>query len=281
MARSRRRLAISSVIPLLGGLLLAGCGGSSGSSTGNQQAVTVPSTSMSANSPTRTTASNPASGDSSVQTAAVVTTSDSAGNKASLTISLGKIQPANQITDSLVQTCSSNIASLGSSLDRSLAIPISLSIKVTSSLPTTLGVSLVDQYLAVPAAPVSKVVSTPIFFAEGYSDGPQCASPSMNPTTAGQITWNNSPAGAPQTWRGYIIQANAITPNDPTGSASDLHKLLIDPVVSVGQSTINDGIHYDTANSPFEMLCQSFGGDNQPLVAIDPTAVTSKGCSPA
>ncbi|HJQ00846.1 MAG TPA: hypothetical protein VJ851_04540 [Jatrophihabitans sp.] len=216
-----------------------------------------------------------------MQTAAVLDAADSAGNKAKLTIGLGKIQPANQITDSLVQTCSSAIAGLGSSLDRSLAVAITVRIQVTSSLPTTLAVSLVDQYLAVADGPAEKVVSTPIFFAEGYSSGPQCASPSMDPTTAGQISWNNSPAGVQQAWHGYIIQANAITPNDPTGAASDLHKLLINPVVSVGQSTMNDSIHYDTANSPFEMLCQTFGGNNQPLVAIDPSAIVFKGCSPA
>jgi hypothetical protein len=221
---------------------------------------------------------------SPMQTAGTYTASDSSGNTARMVISLGTIQPANQITDNLMQACSSDITQIGSSLDRSLAVPITVSIQLTSSLSNTLGVSLVDQYLAVAGGPPEKVISTPIFFAEGYSDGSQCASPSMDPTTAGQITWNNAAAGIPHTWRGYLIRADAITPNDPTGAASDLHRLLVNPTVSLSETTPAANLNYITANSPFEVYCKyavASLGNGRPLLAIDPSAVLNYGCSPA
>jgi hypothetical protein len=163
-------------------------------------------------------------------------------------------------------------------------VPITVSIQLTSSLASTIGVSLVDQYLAVAGGPPEKVISTPIFFAGGYSSGPQCDSPARTPPQPGRSPGANAAAGIQHTWQGYLIQADAITPNDPNGAASDMHRLLLNPTVNLSETTPSANLNYVTANSPFEVLCQyavASLGNGRPLLAIDPSRVLNYGCSPA
>jgi hypothetical protein len=216
---------------------------------------------------------------SPVQTAATFTASDDSGNTASMVISLGTIQPASQITDPVVQACAADISQLSSSLDHTMAVPVAIRIQLTSSLSSDIVVNLVNQYLAVKGdSPEAASNEEPFLLAEGYAAGPACAIPDA---INGRIQWQNAPPGAPQTWHGYILQANAITPNDPTGAASAIHRLLLDPMVTLGASLAK--VNYLPASSPFEVLCQypMGGGGGRPLLAIVPSWVLNYGCSPA
>jgi hypothetical protein len=180
---------------------------------------------------------------------------DKAGNAATFTVSLGTIQPANQITDPVIQACTDNIANLGSGLDRSLAIPISLHMQVTSSLPTTVSIRLGSDYLAEIGGQPDTALANPIFFAKNYTEGPQCGSLLQDADEAASVAWKDATPTGQYTWHGYILQANALTPSDPTGATSDLHKLLIDPEVFL-TDPISLNLTYNPANSPFEVTCQ-------------------------
>lgn len=216
---------------------------------------------------------------SPVQPAGTLTASDGSGNTARLMISLGTIQPASQITDPVIQACADNISQLSSSLDHTMAVPVAIQIQLTSTLSSDIAVNLVNQYLAVKGdAPEPAANEEPFLLAEGYAAGPECAIPDA---INGRIQWQNAPPGVPQTWHGYILQANAITPNDPTGAASAIHRLLLDPMITLGASLAK--VNYLPASSPFEMLCQypMGGGSGRPLLALSPSWVLNYGCSPA
>jgi hypothetical protein len=167
-------------------------------------------------------------------------------------ISLGTIQPASQITDPVIQACANDISQLSSNLDHTMAVPIAIRIQLTSTLSSAIVVNLVNQYLAVKGdAPEPASNEEPFLLAEGYAAGPGCAIPDA---INGRIQWQNAAPGVPQTWHGYILEPNAITPNDPTGAASAIHRLLLDPMVTLGASLAK--VSYLPASSPFEMLCQ-------------------------
>ncbi|MBV9821446.1 MAG: hypothetical protein JO144_04320, partial [Actinobacteria bacterium] len=117
-----------------------------------------------------------------------------------------------------------------------------------------------------------------ILLAKAYSTGPECADPDAN----ARVNWHNASPGVPYTWHGYILEPNAITPNDPTGAASDLPRLLLDPLVFLSAGSFPT-INYDKASSPSEVLCQypMGGGSGRPLLAIDPSTALNYGCSSA
>lgn len=95
---------------------------------------------------------------------------------------------------------------------------------------------------------------------------------------AGVITWKNVSPGSSNTWQGDLIDANAITPNDPTGAHSDLRSLLLDPIVSLGGPQAAD-ISYHNAQSANEVSCPSdFGQAPAPYIAFDSTTVVKLKC---
>jgi hypothetical protein len=216
---------------------------------------------------------------SPVQTAGTYTGSDDSGNAARMVISLGTIQPASQITDPVLQACADKVSSLSSSFDRTQAVPISIQIQLTSTLSSNLIVNLSEQYLAVHGgSPEAASNEEPFLLAAGYATGPECAIPDA---INGRIQWQNARPGVPQVWHGYILQANAMTPNDPSGAASDIHRLLLNPLVSLSAASLAN-MTFVTASSPSEVLCQypMGGGGGRPLLAIDPSWVLNYGCSP-
>jgi hypothetical protein len=217
---------------------------------------------------------------SAVQTAGTLTGSDDSGNAARLVISLGSIQPANQITDPVLQACADDLGKLGSNFDRTEAVPITIQIQLTSALSSNLIVNLAEQYLAVHGgSPEGASTEDAFLLAEGYASGPKC---NQADAVEGWIHWTNASPGVPYVWHGYILEANTMTPNDPTGSASPIHRLLLDPLVSLSAGSLAD-MTFETASSPFEVLCRypMGGGGGRPLLATDPSRVLSYGCSPA
>ena len=99
---------------------------------------------------------------------AVFTTSDQAGNAVSITIDIGQIQPADQLNDGLVDACSDDVSGVGSSMDRALAVPMSVHMQVIS-LPATITLHLADNYFATTDGPPenSSTNGAPFFFAKG------------------------------------------------------------------------------------------------------------------
>ncbi|MFL6164292.1 MAG: hypothetical protein ACJ74U_18985 [Jatrophihabitantaceae bacterium] len=196
-----------------------------------------------------------------------------------MVISLGTIQAASKISDNVIQACSSDIAQAGSSFDRTLAVPITIQLQLTSTLSSTIAVNLAKEYVAVAGgAPEPATNDKLILLAKGYASGPECDTPDGD----AQVVWQNAPAGVRQVWHGYILQPDAITPNAPTGGNSDIFRLLLDPTVSLSAGSLAD-LNYTTADSPFEVLCQYpiGGGGGRPLLAIEPSRVLNYGCSPA
>lgn len=206
------------------------------------------------------------------------TATDGQGDTVHLTVSFGAPAPASSQENGVIDTCSNALASADSSLDRSLAVPIHVSMEVTSGMATTVQLKLGDNYQAVGGGQVESAYGVRLW-AMDFSDGAQCGNSNDLVSEAANVTWANAAPNTNYIFNAWLILAGSITPSDPTGSHSSLGGLLITPHVSLGGNDAT--ITYLLQDSPNLVSCSAAdaaaGGAD--YVAVEPVGAVKLGCA--
>jgi hypothetical protein len=280
----RRRLLVAL---FAGTLLLYGCGSSSagtpsdaaasGQGAQAQDAGTSASSGQSAKAGTGS--SNRQKSDPGFVRRVSITASDQGGDRVALTIGVGKPTPADSVDNDAVKACANTIEAVGSSLQRSVAVPVSVGMKVLSSQGTDVvaGLGTISQVTSGGGVTLPPIA----LWAATYGDGgPQCTGPDQV-LTSGFVHWAADAAqpGKAEAWSAYMVFPNAISPNDPDGSETS-GRILISPTARLAG---NIGIDYKYGSSTGVVRCSA----NDPAlgtvdyVAIDPNTALANGCTGA
>jgi hypothetical protein len=200
------------------------------------------------------------------------TAQDPQGDKMVVTLAVGAPSTVAAVANRAIQTCDQTLVAAESSPSRSIAVPVTLTIKITSSLSTAVEVDLglyVVPADSQPVAPDTQLDTEPLW-AGAYSSGPTCEAAVDG---GGTVNWRNAEPNRSLSWLGWIIIPRAITPRDPTGldTVQDL-VLIIGPHFPDGPTIIP--LHYSAAKSPALVRCS---GD--PFAAVDPKRVIANGCT--
>jgi hypothetical protein len=242
--------------------LLTACSSSSPTSVISAPASGVPATASPAD------ASGPASppaGPSSP--AATGTATDGQGDKATVSITVGNPTPLTNLNQQNVNACD-DFGDISADASQTIAIPVQITVTVTSSLATSVGVDIDGTHEVTSGGDVDVNGNLPSWATES-GGGPQCDS------SGGGVTWNNLAPGQPSTWSGWLIDPEAITPDDPAGSSAK-KMIFLEPVVNMGSSDGN--FVPDLADSMNLVTCTAgvpFGA----VIAVDPQVALAAGCT--
>lgn len=250
--RGRRHAVrnVSSAIPLLA-VGLAGC-----ASSGSPSAVTT----TYSPSPTHAASSAPAARNTFAALAMTGKVDGLKGDKADVTVSIGTQVALTSIPQSELTVCDTTNPFYQA--DRAVAIPVVVTVKLTSPLATPLTMALDGTQQVTSGGATGAEENFPTFAQLGASDG-SCGT-SGNPVA---VTWNDlNGQGSSGMWEGYLIVPEAITPDDPGGSAAKT-MILLPPKFFFGVE--NADTHIDRAKSPGLVQCSG-------LMPSDAVAVSSK-----
>ncbi len=255
---------------------LAGCGSTTQPLPGVPQATSQPRPAT----PAPETASTTAASTTTAFTNTVGgTVSDEQGNRAAITVGVGSPQPQEELTDPVPTACNSLIASLGQSTSSTVAVPLHVTARLTSSLQVPLGVSLSKTYYLEPKSrevvPLSEHTYQ-VLWATSYSNtGPEC--PRTGEQEASQVMWaaEEVTPNVTKTWDAWLVLVGAITPNDPSGE--DLvNRVLIEPTTN---TTAGPAL---TPHGSGWVRCSvsAIGGSSLvSYLAVDPTTAEANGCT--
>ena len=190
---------------------------------GRLQAIATAVSSASASGSSGTQQASDSASSSGSSTAATGQASDSAGDSVNATLQVGPAVPADSLPYTPVAGCASELASQGSTLARSAAIPVTATITLTSTsaVPATLNLGahlvavesngiLAGTTVINPVNP-QLTLNSQTLWATSYSDsGPQCTGPTES-NDWGKVTWNLAP-GQAQTWDSWLVVPEVITP---------------------------------------------------------------------
>jgi hypothetical protein len=199
------------------------------------------------------------------------------GDRVHLTLSFEEPAPASDLENDVIDACSSDLAAANSSLDRSLAVAVHVSMEVTSTLATTVLLKLGDHAQAVGGGQTEPAYGVRLW-AKQYSSGPACGSSISDVKEAANIQWTDATPNTSYRWNGWLILAGSITPSDPTGSHSTLGGLLISPHVMIAGSSAT--LTYLLRDSPNLVSCSAndAAAGNFNYVAVQPDAAKKLGC---
>jgi len=201
--------------------------------------------------------------------------STEAGDEVSVKVTAGPAEPMAEVSDSLVNVCRQQISELGSSPQRTLAVPVTVTVTILSSPPPDLEVSLgevgpvegPDGYV-----PIEEVIPV---WAENFSEGPECE---IEYDSGGHVHWGigDLSPGEESTWNGYMLFTEAITPNN---SGEELGETLVfEPLVNLAGALAP--IKYEHATSPSLVHCNLSTAiyGRAPLVALNQAVALERGC---
>jgi hypothetical protein len=273
--RANRRLRVRPGRLGMAGLMalaVSGCGSSS--NPGPPPATPAAQTT----STPATTASTPSS---SSATAGSVTTTmqDSSGNAVAVTIGVGTPGPMSSSSDQTLAACDEEVTSGESTPAASIAIPITVTMQVTSSQSTNVEVNLSALSGATGggnATGASSFLQGPTLWAGDYGGDPQCNVPAVG---GGDVQWTPDVAtpGVTHIWNAWLILPGVITPNDPSG-LSEVKRLLMQAAIGLNGATPSAPTYTGGSNL---VACDGqaeFGSDSLAYVAIDPAVALASGC---
>lgn len=212
------------------------------------------------------------------------TANDQQGDEVSLSVSAGAPVTMSSVSDPVVHACDGDVESQQSTPERSIAIPLTVTMTVESSLATAVSVDL-DGFGLISQGNVddkgeSELDSFPLW-AGGYSSGATCAV--WNDLGAGVVQWTSDVArpNSPQEWSAWLVIPNVISPNDPTGTdVSD--RVVIEPGITLGEAT-EIVPNVESSQSPDTVECYSdipLIPQDAPFLAVDPSTALANGCKP-
>jgi hypothetical protein len=151
---------------------------------------------------------------------------------------------------------------------QTIAIPVQITVTVTSSLATSVGVDLDGTHEVTSGGNVEVNGNLPSWATES-GDGPQCDS------SGGGVSWNNLEPGQASTWSGWLIDPGAITPDDPAGSSAET-TIFLEPVVNLGP---NDGNFVPGLADSTNLVKCTAGVPFGAVIAVDPEVALADGCT--
>lgn len=269
-----RRLGLLVAVAVVG---LLGCGDTadSGGGAGTLGASGGVSTSTAAGTPTGET-SSPATSDP-----VTGTIRNRQGDRATVTIGIGEPQPVSEVSDAAVAACRDQLVAIGSSAERSVAVPIEVGAEVTSQLGAAIRVGLSNVQAVTSEGAVEDPGYLPhslLFWATTYRNtGPECDPPSRPGAAAHNWTADQGTPGTQLRARSWLVVSGAITGDDPTGDEV-VGRLVIAPQVVLGAEPLR---RYVMERSERVVRCSASDpaiGDVS-YIAIDPDAARSRACS--
>lgn len=240
--------------------LVAGCGGSGSLGRSASEGTTSESTR------TEPATSDPVTG----------TARDDDGDEVAITIGLGEPKPVSELSDPALDACEQTINGVGSSPSRSVAVPVHVTMTVTSSLAADVVLSLNQMQLITS----SGSHTTPnVLWAANYStSGPDCGNDALG---AGTVHWDAEAAtpDSDHSWNAWIVALGAITPRDPSG-LEVTQRLVFSPLVRLSNNLA--GYRFDASSSPRVVDCAAYdpAAGSTPYIAVDPDGALAAGCSP-
>lgn len=257
--------------PAIGMLLVIGLGAAGCASSSTTANAPATSTAQSASSgATSTDTSTAASGSSAPTTAALSTyaatgtATDGQGDAATVSITVGSPTALTSLNQQDMSSCDD--INLGDDANQTIAVPTAITVTLTSSIATSVAVSLDGTQQVTSGGNVQPNGNLPSW-AAASSDDAECSSDS--------ITWNSLASGQSDTWSGWLIEQQTITPDDPTGSSAS-ETIFLEPVVDLG---MNDGDFVpDLAHSRNLVKCAA-GVPDGAVIAVDPKVALSSGCT--
>jgi hypothetical protein len=264
------RAAAVIALPLAASLLAA-C--SSSSTT----AATAPASTGPASSSAATAPASPAAADSPSATPAAPTTFaatgtaiDSQGDKATVSVSIGKPVPQLSLNQADLTAC--GIAGeLSYDADQTMAIPVQLTATLTSSIATTVILSMDGTNVVAPGGNANGNGNPPTWATEG--DNSTCGNSSGGVVA---LEWDNLAPDQPVTWSGWLLDPGVITPDDTSGSAVN-QVFFLEPVVNFGSGGSADLVA-DAAHSQNLVNCDA-GVQGGPVIAVDLGVARANGCT--
>lgn len=267
-ARSTARGAVVIALPLAASLLAA-CSSSSSTTAGaapastGRSAATAPASPAAVASPSTTPAAP-------TTFAAIGTATDSQGDKATVSVSIGKPVPQLSLSQAGLTAC--GIAGdLSYNADQTMAIPVQVTTTLTSSIATTLIVEIDGSNVVAPGGNVNSNGNPPTWATE--SDSSTCGN---SPGSDLELELDNLAPGNPATWSGWLLDPGVVTPDDTSGSAAG-QVFFLDPAVNFGSGG-NAGLVADAAHSQNLVNCAA-GVQGGPVIAVDPSVARANGCT--
>ncbi len=282
MARTHtvRRVITTTAIICGAGWLAAACASPSAPSAGAtpnngspvQSATTAPATSPAAPStPTSSAAGTPAT------YAVTGTVTDNQGNRMQLSLTIGQPEPLSSTTDSVAQSCDSDIEGQNMTLNQVVVYPVDFSETLLSSVATNVDLAISEYF--VNSAGNENFNAGVNSLDPGYSFAGIVGG--QDYCGDGQIDWQDQTPETTETWDAYLIVPDAITPDDPTGLNQTAGPILISPALSV-DSVFDNNYDIDTADSTNLVTCDVTNADGSETsgtyIAMDPTYAVASGC---
>lgn len=259
-SRSHRHMVrnLSSAMLFLA-LGLAGC-----ASSGSPSATTTTYAPI----PTHAASSAPAAHQAFASLAMTGKVDGLQGDKAAVTVSTGTQVPLTSVPRSELTVCDTTNPFYQA--DRAVAIPVVVTVELTSSLATPLTMSLDGTQQVTSGGGTGAEGNFPTFAQLGASDG-SCDT-TGNPVT---VTWNDlNGQGSSGMWEGYLIVPEAVTPDDPGGSVAKT-MILLPPKFFFGVE--NADTHINRAKSPGLVQCSGLMPSD--AVAVSPKVALAHGCT--
>jgi len=152
-----------------------------------------------------------------------------------------------------------------------MAIPLQVTVTLTSSIATDVGLEMQGTYVVAPGGNVNQNPNMLTDTWAAYSSDSACTT---SDGTDGDLEWDNVAPGQTVTWSGWELDQGVITPDDTTGSAVD-QVTFQEPGVSFGNGGAD--FTFDAARSANLVTCpgQVAGG---PIIAVDPSVARANGC---
>jgi hypothetical protein len=199
--------------------------------------------------------------------AATGTVTDSQGDKAAVSVSIGKPVPQLSLNQARLNACS-DFDNITDSANQTMAIPLQITVTLTSPIATDVIVSLDGTQAVAPGGSVN-TTSWPTMWATYVGNSP-CSVSDQD----GMVEWTNLQSNQTATWTGWELDPRVITPNDPRGSAVD-QVVFLGPVVNFGNG--NADFTADAAHSQNLLNCAGVQGGQ--VIAVDPSVAKANGCT--
>jgi hypothetical protein len=190
---------------------------------------------------------------------------DGQGDKATIGIGVGTPTGLSSLNQVGMGTCD-NESNLSYDVGQTMAIPVQITVTLTSSVATPVTVALDGSNEVTSGGGTDSNGNLP-YWAAASSNDAECES--------NAVMWNSLAPGQSDTWSGWLIDPEAITPDDPTGSSAN-ETIFLEPAVNLG---MNDGdFAPDPATSHNLVKCAA-GVPYGAVIAVDPQVALSSGCT--
>ena len=251
-----RRLAFAAAVLVTG--TLAGCGSSSGAPAADSSAnaVSAPTAISLPSSPAPTVP---------MSHAATGTASDSQGDTATVSISVGAPVSLTSIGVGNVSPCDEMGENFNYQTDQWMATPVQVTVTLTSSLDVPVIMAIDGTHEIDTSGNAEPNGNLP-----GWASSAQDVSNCQNEA----ISWNNVASGQTVSWNGWLMDPDAITPDDPNGSSAKTELFLM-PDLELGSG--NADFKPDAAASHNLVDCGEVMPG--PEIAVNRSVALSRGCT--